>query len=212
MIRYPYIYNQVLQLYRAMDRIVFPLEPSATIDTIRNCRVMSYQDFARLNQCSIRDVVLLCESKSGCTHYDVTKDRYLILWNADNAENNVAGRKRWTKAHELGHVILKHLPLIAEPLLAENSFNNLTAPEFEAEADQFAATFLCPMPLFKELSINGPVDIQRVFGLSAEASVNRWMEYLKWLRYHRKTAWENDMKRVYRGKCYESDTPYYSYL
>lgn len=200
MVRYPYIYNQVLQIYKGLDYITFPLEPRDIINRFSNCRILTYQKFAEVNDCEIRDVVLMCESKSGCTHYDVAHDRYLVLWNEDSSSNNVDGRKRWTKAHELGHVVLKHLPLVAEPMLAENGFNNLTAPELEAEADQFAATILSPMPLFTLLSVSSPFDIQRIFGLSAEASLNRWNEYQKWTRYHRKTAWENDMRRLYMQK------------
>lgn len=200
MIRYPYIYNQVLQIYKSMAYISFPICPCDILKQIPNCRSLTYQEFAEINHCSVRDVIVLCESKSGCTHYDVANDRYLILWNADCADNNVDGRKLWTKAHELGHVVLKHLPLVAEPMLAENGFNNLTAPEFETEADQFAATLLCPMPLYELLNVHSSQDVRRVFGLSSEASVHRWNEYLRWTRYHRKTAWENDMKRVYLQK------------
>lgn len=200
MIRYPYIYNQVLLLYRQMKDIVFPIEPSTLISTLPNCRIMTYNQFADFNGFSLRDVMILCESKSGCTHYDIAHDRYLILWNDDQSENNVEGRRRWTKAHELGHVVLKHLPLLAEPQIAENGFNNIAAPAFEQEANVFASTLLCPMPLFQTLHIDSPNDIRRVFGLSAEASMNRWNEYLKWMRYRRKTSWENDMRKVYAQK------------
>ena len=48
------------------------------------------------------------------------------------------------------------------------------------------------------LNIRSAQDIQRVFGLSCEASDVRWREYLKWKRTRRKTAWENDMKRLYK--------------
>lgn len=34
MIRYPYIYNQVLQIYRDMDKIRFPIEPDTTVSYI----------------------------------------------------------------------------------------------------------------------------------------------------------------------------------
>lgn len=200
MIRYTYICHQVLQIYKELDRIVFPIEPYELIRKIHNCRTMTYQKFAEINDCEIQDVILMCESKSGCTHYDVANDRYLVLWNEDSAGNNVEGRRRWTKAHELGHVVLEHLPTVAEPMLAENGFNNLTQPRFESEADYFAATLLCPIPLFSLLQILSPTDIQRVFGLSAEASCNRWNEYQKWIRYRKKTAWENDMRRLYRQK------------
>lgn len=200
MIRYPYICNQVLQIYRQMEKIAFPIEPDQIISSLPNCKLLSYQQFAAMNQCSVEEVIALCESKSGCTHYDVAKDRYLILWNSDQTDNNVAGRRRWTKAHELGHVVLKHLQMEAKPFLAEHGFHNAIIPEFEAEADQFTATLLCPMPLFQILNISSPCDIRNVFGLSNEASANRWNEYMKWQYSHRKTAWENDMRRVFLQK------------
>lgn len=84
-------------------------------------------------------------------------------------------------------------------LIAEHNFNNLSNPELEAEADYFAAAFLCPMPLFNQLHIQSASDIQNTFGLSYEASEVRWKEYIKWKRNHRKTAWENDLKRIYQS-------------
>lgn len=42
MIRYNYIYNQVLQLYRSLDKIRFPIEPSDLITMRNDCRVMTY--------------------------------------------------------------------------------------------------------------------------------------------------------------------------
>jgi len=197
MIRYHYIYNQVLQLYKSMEKIAFPIEPAELIAMRDDCRILPYTKFAQINSCDIQDVIMMCESKSGCTHYDPISNRYLILWNDDNHDYNVSGRRRWTKAHELGHVVLKHMPMIAEPQLAEHGFSNLSAPELETEADHFAATLLCPMPLFDLLNISSPADIKSVFGLSLEASINRWNEYHKWKAYRRKTAWENDMRRVF---------------
>ena len=200
MIRYPFIYNQVLQIYRQMDQIVFPIEPDQLIKRFPNCKMLTYEQFAKMNGCSIEDVIAICESKSGCTHYDVVNNNYLILWNSEQSGNNVEGRRRWTKAHEFGHVVLKHFQLVSELTMAEHSFSNAVTPAFEAEADRFAATLLCPMPLFQLLDISSPADIRKVFGLSVEASANRWNEYLKWKNYHRKTAWENDMRRIFLQK------------
>lgn len=200
MIRYPFIYNQVLQIYRQMDQIVFPIEPDRLIKRLPNCKMLTYEQFAKMNGCSIEDVIAICESKSGCTHYDVVNNNYLILWNSEQSGNNVEGRRRWTKAHEFGHVVLKHFQLVSELTMAEHSFSNAVTPAFEAEADRFAATLLCPMPLFQLLDISSPADIRKIFGLSVEASANRWNEYLKWKNYHRKTAWENDMRRIFLQK------------
>lgn len=200
MIRCAYIYNRVLQLYRDLNHLSFPLDPRESFHLIDNCKLMTYKTFSAINHCSMREVFLLCESESGCTHYDIIKNRYLVLFNSFAVANNVPGRIRWTLAHELGHVILNHLPYIAEPHIAESNFNNLSNPELEAEADCFAATFLCPMPLFETLHIQSAENIETVFGLSCEASEYRWNDYMRWKRSHRKTAWENDIKRIYREK------------
>ena len=200
LIRYAYICNQVLKLYRNLSTIEFPIDPCILFDQIHNCKIMTYSTFAKINECSLHDVVLLCESESGCTHYDVANDRYLVLFNSSTSNNNVLGRIRWTLAHELGHVILNHLPYVAEPHIAEQNFNNLFDPTLEAEANYFASLLLCPMPLYEQLHIQSPLDIQNTFGLSCEASDVRWKAYLKWKRNHRKTAWENDMKRIYNTK------------
>lgn len=199
MIRYAYICNQILQIYRSLDGLSFPLDPRKPFQLMNNCKLMTYKTFSEINHCSLQEVFLLCESQSGCTYYDVSNDRYLVLFNSSTANNNVIGRIRWTLAHELGHVVLNHLPYIAEPLIAEHNFNNLSNPELEAEADYFAAAFLCPMPLFDQLHIQSASDIQNTFGLSYEASEVRWKEYIKWKRNHRKTAWENDLKKIYQS-------------
>lgn len=200
MIRYTYVNNQVLNIYSMMPTIKFPLDVKEVIHYIPNCRYMSYQQFAKINQCSIDDIVQICESKSGCTHYDIMNDRYLILCNQSTADNNNIGRQRWTCGHEIGHVVCNHHTISAYEKLSENSLLQTTNPEYESEADYFAATLLAPFPLFKLLNIKSAIDIQNTFGLSAEASLYRYKQYLKWLNTRVKTSWENDMMRLYRQK------------
>lgn len=200
MIRYTYVNNQVLNIYSMLPTIKFPLDVKEVISYIPNCRYMSYQQFAKINQCSIDDIVQICESKSGCTHYDIMNDRYLILCNQSTADNNNVGRQRWTCGHEIGHVVCNHHTISAYEKLSENSLLQTTNPEYEAEADYFAATLLAPFPLYKLLNIKSAIDIQNTFGLSTEASLYRYKQYLKWLNTRVKTSWENDMMRLYRQK------------
>ena len=91
-----------------MPQITFPLNIQEVIKLIPNCRYMSYQKFAKINNCSINDVIQMCESKSGCTHYDISQDRYLILCNQSTQDNNNSGRQLWTCTHEIGHILCKH--------------------------------------------------------------------------------------------------------
>lgn len=201
MIRYTFINNLVLQIYSSLPEIKFPLDVKKVIKYIPNCRYMSYQTFARVNGCSLDDVIQLCESKSGCTHYDILQDRYLILCNQSTRDNNNIGRQRWTCSHEIGHILCKHHSISAYEKLSENSLLPQTNnQEFESEADYFAATLLAPFPLFGVLNIQSAIDIQNMFGLSGEASLYRYKQYLKWKTNHRKTAWENDMVHIYNSK------------
>lgn len=198
MIRYNYINNQILHIYSMLSDISFPLNINQVLQIIPDCKYMSYQKFAEINNCSINDVINLCESKSGCTHYDISQNRYLILCNQSTSENNTIGRQRWTCCHEIGHIVCKHLVVSAHTKLAENNLTLNINPEYEAEADYFAAMLLAPFPLFKLLNIHTPDDIKKIFGLSNEASQYRYKQYTKWIQSRIKTAWENDMIRVYR--------------
>lgn len=200
MIRRAYINNQVLSIYRNLESLVFPINPQDVIKLIPNCRYLSYQQMAAISDTSIENVIELCESKSGCTHYDISSKRYLILCNQDCGENNNTGRQRWTCSHEIGHIICNHHILSAYDKLAENSLLQITDPEYEAEADFFAGSLLSPFPLFDQLHITSPIDVQNVFGLSTEASLYRYKRFLRWRCTKIKTSWENDMIRVFKQK------------
>lgn len=201
MIRYKFINNLVLQIYCALPRIKFPIDTREIINHIPNCRYMSYQQFAKINNCTLNDVIYLCESKSGCTHYDVFRDRYLILCNQSTHGNNNVGRQRWTCIHEIGHILCKHHSISVYEKLSENNLSQQTNnQEFESEADYFAAILLAPFPLFKVLNIQSHIDIKHIFGLSEEASLYRYKQYVKWKNNHRKTAWENDIVNLYKQK------------
>ena len=197
-----FINNKILNIYKQLPRISFPLDLKQVIDLIPNCKYMSYQEFAKINNCSVSDVIQICESQSGCTHYDILNDRYLILCNQSTENNNNIGRQRWTLGHEIGHVVCNHLAISAFDKLAENSLSTISNQEYESEADHFSATMLAPFPLFKILNITSPVDIQNIFGLSSQASYNRYNQYLKWKDTRYKTAWENNMIKLYQLKHY----------
>lgn len=203
MIRYAYINNQVLKVYCTIPKIEFPLDVKEIVKFLPNCKYMSYQQFAYLNRCSIDDVVQICESKSGATHYDVSSGRYLILCNQSTDENNNIGRQRWTCSHEIGHILCNHHVISAYDKLSEDGLLQNSNPEYEAEADYFAATLLSPFPLFKPLGIKSVTDVQNIFGLSSTAAIYRYKQYLKWKNDHRKTSWENDMVHIYNYKTCE---------
>lgn len=193
-IRYTYIQNIVLDLFKSNELYrAFPLQIDQIIQNISNCKIWSYSRYAEFHNISIADTIRCCRSKSGCTVYDQNTDRYLILFN----NFCIKGRVLWTKAHELGHIKLNHFQSGLISQIAENDTDTSTNKFLDAEADFFAATLLSPFPLFGAFEISSPLKINTTFGLSSEASHNRWNQYLTWKKQHVKTAWENDMKRLF---------------
>lgn len=199
-VRHRYVEQLVLKAYTMLPYIDFPLNPELLIEQIPNCKYLTYQKFAEINQCSIKEVVQICESTSGCTHYDIAKDRYLIICNESAYCKMNPGRLRWTKSHEIGHVFCNHHSLSAYDKLSEHNFLNLADSEFESEADYFAATFLAPFPLYEELKIGTIGGIQNAFGLSTEAATYRYESYIRWKQHHVKASWEHDMVHIFREK------------
>lgn len=192
MIRKAFICNQILNLFKKTLEFSFPVEPSAIVSHNSQIKFISYEKYSKDMGVSIRDLISICESYAGCTFYEQSTKRYLILYNT-NPYRTVPGRIRWTKAHELGHIVLGHFDH-----LSCNSSRKLSDKELESEADYFAANLLCPMPLFKTFDVSSPAQIQSQFGLSKEASINRWNDYLEWQHWHKKTAFESDIVRLYR--------------
>lgn len=194
-VRYRYIENCVLNVYKN-TKITYPVDIFAVLNNYPNIRVMSYQKFSQLNSCDICDVVALCKSESGCTHYERMHNRYLILYN----DAQVEGRILWTLAHELGHIATKHLHSTTIHQIAENNLSELSNPILESEADFFAATLLSPFQVFSLLDITSVLDVQNRFGLSAQASIYRFNRYLKWKKFHVKTSFDNDILKFYSNK------------
>ena len=200
MIRGEFIKNQVLKIYRTLPELTFPMDAKRVFDLIPNCEYYSYQDFAAQNGFTVEEVSKACASKFGCTIFNKAFNRYLVLCNQSTEDHNNHGRQRWTRSHELGHILCKHYQLSEAKTLAYSGDGNSLENDCEAEADLFASIFLAPFPLFKYLNVNSPVDAQNILGLSYEASVYTFDKYIRWKQNHLKKAWENDMVRTYLYK------------
>lgn len=76
------------------------------------------------------------------------------------------GRKRFTVAHELGHIVLGH-PLIAG-FHARTTGDSVT--QTESEANIFASRFLAPACVLWGLNVHTAADISRICEISLEAA------------------------------------------
>ncbi len=103
-----------------------------------------------------------CDAKT----YLTSAGRYIIIY--DDAVMS-QGRIIWTIAHEIGHIVLKHL----EQFEQTEIHNGLTAVEnkvLEKEADAFASEFLAPAEVLLHCHCVKKNSIIKLCGLSEEAA------------------------------------------
>lgn len=197
--------RNLLFLYQnAFRSVYFPVKPEMVLEKLSNCRLLSYQQIAEASHRRVAEVARACNSLDGCTHYDPTKNRYLV---AINTEGRPSGRIRWTTAHELGHILAGHFLELAASGSAEASPSELEY--MEEEADYFAATFLAPFQAIKKLNARSAADVRDWFDLSQTAAEYRWSEYRKpheetaldryldWSGVHSTTKQPREPKRYY---------------
>ena len=74
-------------------------------------------------------------------------------------------RRRWTLAHEIGHVLCGHV-----------SGEDIPTPSQEREADRFAAELLAPLTVLHFCGASSPIEVERLCGLSRQAAEARFRE------------------------------------
>ncbi|WP_122639044.1 ImmA/IrrE family metallo-endopeptidase [Romboutsia sp. Marseille-P6047] len=107
-------------------------------------------------------------------------------------ENQYLERKKFTIAHELGHLFLHMGYQIDDDLWEEQrgrDYYRNGSSEEELQANEFAAALLMPRDEYKKImekytdgvSVN-TAEIARYFGVSIQAAANRgkWLGYLAW--------------------------------
>lgn len=120
--------------------------------TIRKC---SYTKFASKRNLSIEEVCEYFESDLGACAYDRKTERYIIYYN--DTKNN-GQLDRFTIAHELGHVFLRHYDEVDGDVLLRKKIPGRKYKGLEDEANCFARNLLSPVPL-----VNRVIDMDSGF-------------------------------------------------
>lgn len=128
----------------------------------KNILFDSYSNFCARSLATVSDFTQLEDFRDGCTIRRETRDSliYLVLYN--DREKSLT-RRRFTLAHEIGHIMLAHEQDDAVQ---------------ETEANCFAAELLLPRILLRELQLRtgGKItaeEIAELFGTSRAASENQ---------------------------------------
>lgn len=94
-------------------------------------------------------------------------------------------RRKWTAAHEIGHILSGHIT---------DSFLSLSQ-EQEREADLFAADILAPLTVLHFCGVSSASEIERLCGLSHQAAELRFGELC------RKRRIQDDIYRTGMHRC-----------
>lgn len=113
-----------------------------------NIKLHSFSEIASRLRITVSEFITeFSESDMGYTVYDKKNKRWLIFYNDTKCVTTI----RFTLAHELGHVVLKH-----------EQDNSST----DREANCFARNLLCPLPIRQEFNLITIDDLCSVFCIS----------------------------------------------
>lgn len=147
----------------------------------RSVKTCTYSKFSAKFGLSIKKICDYFESDLGACVYDRKKERYIIYYN-DTKMND--GLTRFTIAHELGHILLKHHQKINTDIMLRQGISESLYKKFENEANCFSRNFLSPYPLVlvvTDTSIYNHQtfeDVMIAFNISYDAAIAR-LSFLK---------------------------------
>ena len=153
--KYGEIERGVLKLYCDFDIRLIPLDPLAIAQAM-GCGPIPYRSLGRIAYPILKEA-----SPDAVTCWIF--DKPFILFN----DRMPTGRCSFTMMHELAHICLGHRE---QSKLAE------------IEANYFAATALCPLPLLEKSRLRVPAEIAKAFGISDECAKNRLKRLWVWQR------------------------------
>ena len=120
----------------------------------RTIQIRTYQEYA--DQLGVPTYIVISQlgSSQGACICDPCSERYLILV----CDTLTVPWERFTIAHELGHIFLRHFDHAETTILARSSISDALYDEMEKEANVFARNLLSPAPAAYELAKNIPAD------------------------------------------------------
>lgn len=182
--RYEHIRNIIVRIYQEFNINSYPVDVFKLFRKISNCRVVPYSKFMKKYNLTFMDVYMYLNTDEGCTIYEAKSQRYIVYYN-DFKQLKSIERQRWTLAHELGHILLRHHVLSDRTKISRNTLTEDEYEWMEKEANYFASLLLAhPLILYK-LKIKNETDIAKICGISNEAAIYRFEYYKKWYKHKR---------------------------
>ena len=108
-----------------------------------NIHLVPYSKLERNQKISTQEICDLFDSDLGASVYDPKKQLFLMYYN-DDVKPEI---RRFTLAHEYGHILLGHHEQADTNMLSRNTVPQEIYQEYEYEANAFARHLLAPAPL-----------------------------------------------------------------
>lgn len=163
---------KTLQLYE-LNQV--PIDLEKIIANLKlTVKLCPYSRFSKQSGMDLNAIYDYFESEQGAVAYLRDREQYVIYYN-DTLNNR--GFERFTIAHELGHIFLKHHHDVKTDILRRGTISERKYQRFEHEANCFARNLLSPVPLVERITdIEHPRsahDIMEAFDVSYTAAVVR---------------------------------------
>lgn len=142
-------------------------------------KITTYDDFTKVYDISKQE---LYEKASMGGFSVLIEGRFLCVLNVNLCGHS---RRKWTAAHELGHILSGHI----------TSESCSTTPEQEREADRFAADILAPLTVLHFCGVSSAAEIERLCGISHQAAAIRFGELVR-LRRKQESAYRSGLRSV----------------
>lgn len=141
--------------------LVYPIDMRDILSHFSPCTLLTFEEAAA--QFGMPMSKFRCLTGSADAFTANQGGHYLVLYD----DNKSYSRINFSLAHELGHILLGH-------------FDGPTPHRIEREADRFAITLICPLPVVYVKQLRSQMDVYNIFKVSTESSNYRWFAFYAW--------------------------------
>lgn len=178
---YKHATNAAYEILKKYNGSLPNVEIQKIINMLSSVNIYKYSEIAKRFGIGVYDFkYTIAPSEFGYTIFDTNEDRWLLIYNESKCKETI----RFTLAHELGHIVLKHTD--------DNEINN-------SEANCFARNILCPLPIRDYYDLKTPIEYSKCFFISepmATATINHYDSDLYYISQYNYTIIQNKISET----------------
>ncbi len=130
-----------------------------TVADFYGIEVTNYVNFTKIYTVQQRQLLNISSGGFSC----MADGRFICVLNPNLCQRS---RRKWTAAHEIGHILSGHITCASPELTQEQ----------ERQADRFAAELLAPLTVLHFCGVSSALEIERLCGISRQAAELRFRE------------------------------------